>query len=152
VCGHALDAAGVRWGRAAGIRTRGPERPPGMNDDKNKILFVEDDTDIRDTLTEILQEEGYAVEAAGHGQEALDKLKGRPLPALILLDLMMPVMNGWQFRAAQLADPQLASIPVVVVSASSNIEQSAAALEAAAFVRKPVVLDQLLRAVHGALG
>jgi len=121
--------------------------------DKKRLLFVEDDVDIRETLTEILREEGWQVQSAGHGKEALALLRaGQPLPKVILLDLMMPVMNGWQFRAEQLADPDLGRLPVVIVSAAGNIEQTAAQLGATAFVRKPVVMDALLRAVGKALG
>ena len=123
-----------------------------MGQDKN-ILFVEDDPDIRETLSEILREEGWTVRAASQGKEALEVLRtGSGLPRLILLDLMMPVMNGWQFRAEQLADAALAGVPVVIVSAASNIEQTAEKLGAAAFVKKPVVLDELLRAVQQGVG
>ena len=122
-----------------------------MTEDANTILFVEDDLDIRETLTEILREEGWLVEAAGHGRAALEALRSdRPLPRVILLDLMMPIMNGWQFRAEQLADTKLERVPVVVISAASNIQQTAAALGAAGFVRKPVVLEELLRALRSA--
>lgn len=122
-----------------------------MTDARKTILFVEDDADIRDTLADVLEEDGYTVKSAGNGQEALDLLHGGLRPSLILLDLMMPIMNGWQFRAAQIKEPDLAAIPVVVVSAGANIEQSAAGLAATGFVKKPVVLEQLLTAVRNAL-
>jgi CheY-like chemotaxis protein len=122
-----------------------------MTDDANTILFVEDDLDIRETLTEILREEGWQVDAAGHGLAALEALRSdKPLPAVILLDLMMPIMNGWQFRAEQLADAKLEHLPVVIISAASNIEQTAAAMGAKGFVRKPVKLDELLNALRSA--
>ena len=123
-----------------------------MTDSRQTILFVEDDADIRDTLADVLEEDGYTVKSASHGQEALELLHGGLRPSLILLDLMMPIMNGWQFRAQQLKEPDLSGIPVVVVSAGANIEQSAAGLSAAGFVKKPVVLDTLLNAVRSALG
>jgi CheY-like chemotaxis protein len=123
-----------------------------MTESRQTILFVEDDADIRDTLADVLEEDGFAVKSAAHGQEALELLRGGLRPSLILLDLMMPIMNGWQFRAQQLKEPDLSGIPVVVVSAGANIEQSAAGLSAAGFVKKPVVLDNLLNAVRSALG
>lgn len=113
------------------------------------ILVVEDDFDIRDTLAQILEAEGYIVSGAANGLEALELLRrdGAGAPALILLDLMMPVMNGWQFRAEQLQDPKLASIPVVVISADASVHQKAASIEAAGFLKKPVQLDTLLETV-----
>ena len=85
------------------------------------ILIVEDDFDIREALTQILEEEGYAVREAANGREALD-VAARELPSLILLDLMMPVMNGWQFRAEQIKDPRLAPVPVLVISADPHLQ------------------------------
>lgn len=114
---------------------------------KPRILVVEDDFDIRDTLAQILEAEGYDVAGAANGAEALDVLANQTPPALILLDLMMPVMNGWQFRAEQLKDPQLASIPVVVISADSGVGQKAQAIGAADSLKKPVPLETLLNVV-----
>lgn len=113
------------------------------------ILIVEDDFDIRDTLSEILSAEGYRVSTAANGREALDQLGAPELPCVILLDLMMPVMNGWQFRAEQEKDPRLSSIPVIVISADAGVFQKADALRAAAILRKPVQLDDLLEKVRG---
>jgi CheY-like chemotaxis protein len=118
---------------------------------KPYILVVEDDFDIRDILTEILRDEGYRVGAAANGQEALDCLNGGDLPSLILLDLMMPVMNGWQFRAAQLSDPRLAGIPVIVISADTSVQDKAAVLGAAHVLTKPIQLDRLLEIIRGRL-
>jgi two-component system chemotaxis response regulator CheY len=84
------------------------------------VLIVDDDTDLRSALTELLEEEGYAVEGAADGRDALAKLRGGLRPALILLDLMMPGMNGWDFRKAQLDDPELRALSVVVVTASGS--------------------------------
>lgn len=113
------------------------------------ILVVEDDFDIRDTLAQILEAEGYVVRGAANGHEALELLRRDrgDLPALILLDLMMPVMNGWQFRAEQLQDPELATIPVVVISADASVHQKAASIDAASFLKKPVQLETLLDTV-----
>ena len=82
------------------------------------ILIVDDDCDVRRALTELLEDEGYAVAGAANGRAALDMIRGGVRPALILLDLMMPGMNGWDFRNAQLRDPELSAVPVVIVTAS----------------------------------
>ncbi len=83
---------------------------------RRRVMVVEDDAMIRETLAEALDEEGFEVIEAANGREALDKLQGERT-SLVLLDLMMPVMDGWQFREAQLRDEELADIPVVVLSA-----------------------------------
>ncbi|WP_437511764.1 response regulator [Sorangium sp. So ce1099] len=112
-----------------------------------RILVVDDDPDIRETLAELLQEEGYAVSSAAHGGEALCALRTDPRPGLILLDLMMPIMDGWQFRAEQKKDPELASIPVVIISATGR-DEFVSSLGAAQFLKKPINLEQLLAAVE----
>ncbi|MGK4006627.1 response regulator [Sorangium sp. So ce1036] len=112
-----------------------------------RILVVDDDPDIRETLAELLQEEGYAVASAAHGAEALSALRTDPRPGLILLDLMMPIMDGWQFRAEQKKDPELASIPVVIISATGR-DELVSSLGAAQFLKKPINLEQLLAAVE----
>jgi CheY-like chemotaxis protein len=111
------------------------------------VLIVDDDDTLRETLGMILQDEGYTVDMAANGQEALTHLRSAPAPCLILLDLMMPVMSGWEFRVRQRQDPALASIPVVVVSAVANNVERMDALEATAYFRKPVDLDALLAMV-----
>ena len=112
------------------------------------VLVVEDDVDIRDALIGILRDEGYAADAAGNGVEALDHLRSNaPRPALILLDLMMPVMNGWQFRTAQKGDDALNAIPVVVISADAGVKQKAASIGAQGYLKKPIELDALLDVV-----
>jgi CheY-like chemotaxis protein len=111
------------------------------------ILIVEDDVDIREALTQILEEEGYAVREAGNGREALELMRSGPVPALILLDLMMPVMNGWQFRAEQLKDPRIAGVPVLIISADPHVQLSADTLGVKALLRKPIALDDLLAAI-----
>jgi CheY-like chemotaxis protein len=116
---------------------------------KGGVLIVEDDPDIRDTIAQILQEEGYDVAAASNGKEALDKLESGPVPKLILLDLMMPVMDGWLFRAEQQKrDRSIADIPVVVLSADGNVRQQAVNLKANGHLRKPVGIDALLETVE----
>lgn len=113
---------------------------------RKTILVVDDDQDIRDTLTELLVEEGYAVLSAAHGGEALAALRAEPRPDLILLDLMMPIMDGWQFRAEQRSNPALADIPVVVVSATGK-DDKVVNLGAAQLLKKPIRLEELLEAV-----
>jgi CheY-like chemotaxis protein len=122
---------------------------------KARVLVVDDDADIRDALNMALTEEGYDAHGVEDGEKALEWLRREPPPNVILLDMMMPRMNGWQFRNAQRADPQLAEIPVIVVSAAADNALRAAgaakALEVDAVLRKPVDLDELFRAVERAV-
>jgi len=113
-------------------------------------MVVEDDLAVRETLHDLLSGEGYQVVEASNGREALDRLRsGERHPGVILLDLMMPVMDGWQFRRAMRADPRLSDIPVVVMSASLSLERSTQGLAAAAVLPKPVGLELLLETVKG---
>jgi CheY-like chemotaxis protein len=115
---------------------------------KHHILVVDDDVEIRETVVEALRERGYEALGARDGLEALDTLRSRSPWCLILLDLMMPNMDGWQMREAQLADPKLSEIPVVVVSATSDVSERAKQLDAVAYVTKPARLTQLLETVE----
>ena len=112
------------------------------------VLVVEDDASNREVIMEVLLAEGYSVAGAEDGADALRWLADRPPPSLILLDLMMPVMNGWEFRSAQRADPRIAAIPVVLVSAGAFTGEAAEGFGAIASVRKPVRLDELLATVR----
>ena len=114
---------------------------------KKTILVIDDDQDIRDTLSELLRDEGYEVLRAAHGAEALGALRAGSRAHLILLDLMMPVMDGWKFREEQRKDPSLATIPVVVISATGK-DDKVSTLGAAQFLKKPIHLEQLLDAVE----
>ncbi len=109
----------------------------------SEILIVDDDDDIRDTLMELLQFEGYTAVGAANGKEALARLRQRSV-SVILLDLMMPVMDGFEFRSEQLADPELSAIPVVVVSAGGRSEQAAREMGALGCFRKPLDVAALL--------
>jgi CheY-like chemotaxis protein len=112
------------------------------------ILLIDDDLSIRTVLAEILEDEGYHVTSAANGQEALQYLQQQhTVPCLILLDLMMPIMNGWDFRRAQQQDPQLASIPVVVISADNSVPQKAASLGARGYLAKPIAIERLIALV-----
>ncbi len=110
------------------------------------ILVVDDDTDLRETLGELLSEEGFATRLFENGRTALDFLRGGERPTLILLDLMMPEMNGWQFREEQLRDVALRDIPVVVMTASRGFEGQGIAAEEILY--KPIGLGELIEAVE----
>jgi CheY-like chemotaxis protein len=115
------------------------------------ILVVEDDADIREALAVTLESCGYQVGTACHGREALDQLRHGWRADLIVLDLMMPVMDGWQFRREQQRDPRLAVIPVVIVSADGSVQQKATAIGAEGYIKKPVDPMTLLKTVEGQL-
>jgi CheY-like chemotaxis protein len=109
------------------------------------VLIIEDDSDIRETLSEILQSEGFAVVTAAHGFEALEFLRQRTVPSVIVTDLDMPKMDGWQFRKELLADPTLRDIPTVIMSgADINGRAPLSRLGTVEFVPKPIHLDTLL--------
>ena len=105
------------------------------------ILLVDDDPDVRDVLREVLSDANHEVALAGNGAEALAMLRDSCKPNVVLLDWMMPTMDGARFREEQRNDPALASIPVVILSASARIEVDAGV---AAILRKPLRLDELL--------
>src|SRR3954471_9962478 len=107
-----------------------------------EIMIVEDDRDTRDMLERFLQLEGFEVRTAANGEAALHAPRAAAPPCMILRDLMMPVMNGWEFRAAQVRDPEFAAIPVVVVTAAGPRAEMPA-IQADAWLSKPVDLDKL---------
>lgn len=109
------------------------------------VLLVDDDHDVREAIADVLEAEGYRVLRAVNGREALRLLRGDEQPEVVLFDLMMPVMDGWQFRLEQRRDPALAAIPVVALSADSSAR--AQAVDADAFLEKPVEGHVLLRTV-----
>jgi CheY-like chemotaxis protein len=112
------------------------------------ILIVDDDHAIREMLQEALEDAGYRVLCAEHGAQALEQLRQAvELPRLILLDLMMPVMSGWEFRAQQQADERLAALPVILLSARLGTQRAAPAISADAFIAKPMDLAHLLELV-----
>lgn len=116
--------------------------------EESPVLIVEDDAAVGTSLLEALREEGYAADWVTNGRDALAYLRARPAPRLILLDLMMPVMDGQEFRAEQLRDPALAGIPVVVLSGDGRAPEKASGLNADGFLRKPVTLETLLALVE----
>jgi CheY-like chemotaxis protein len=116
------------------------DRPPPLA--SRRVLIVEDDVDIRETLGELLASAGYETAAAANGLEGLAAAR-QARPDLIVLDLMMPVMDGWQFRSAQRQDPALAAIPVIVISASAP----ASTIDADTYLEKPFPMDRLVAEV-----
>jgi CheY-like chemotaxis protein len=113
-----------------------------MSGSTSSILLVEDDPDIRDTVSELLELEGYQMVTSPNGREALAQLQRMKRPCLILLDVMMPIMDGYAFMKGMRADGQLADIPVVVTSASHKPPEGACA-----YVPKPIDVDELLAVV-----
>jgi CheY-like chemotaxis protein len=112
------------------------------------ILVIEDNDDVRDMMAVTLQLEGHRVVTASNGREALDLLHHGVEPCMILLDLMMPVMNGWEFQRAVAREPQLRDIPIIVVSATGT-DVDLKRIQVAAVLPKPIDVDQLLNVVGG---
>jgi len=109
------------------------------------VLVVEDDLDVRQALMEVVEENGFAALGARDGAEALLLLaRATELPCVILLDLMMPVMDGASFREAQRRDPRLAPIPVVVLSAYRDVDRHASSLDAVTVLAKPPSVRELV--------
>jgi len=107
---------------------------------------VEDDPDLREMMAQLLTLEGYQAATVSNGREALAYLEDQDTPDLILLDLMMPVMDGWEFRRRQRADPDFSRVPVIVLSALD--QGRAGSLDPAAFLKKPLDFDRLLQLVR----
>ncbi len=121
-----------------------------MPNGRSRVLLVEDDPQICEFLQDALTDEGFDVRVAATGRVALDVL-GQWRPGLILLDLRMPDLDGWEFRAEQRARPDVAAIPVVVTTAGTTPQEDLAALAPAAVVSKPFDLDELLTTVRRCL-
>jgi CheY-like chemotaxis protein len=112
------------------------------------VLIVEDDADLREMMAQLLTLEGYRAETVSNGREALKFLHEGPPPDLILLDLMMPVMDGWEFRKVQQGEPALAKVPVVVLTALDQAQARAEGLNGVDFLKKPLDFDRLLEIVR----
>jgi CheY-like chemotaxis protein len=110
------------------------------------ILLVEDDDDLRESLASLLGRRGFEVATAAHGADALSKLATTPAPDVIQLALMMPVLNGWEFRERQRQEPAIAGIPVIVFSAAAIEDPQP--LGAVAVFRKPFVVDELVEVLR----
>jgi CheY-like chemotaxis protein len=112
------------------------------------VLVIEDDREIRNSLNDMLEMEDYKVNVVENGFEALKFLNSTKInPKVILLDIMMPVMDGYEFRKNQLLDVNLAAIPTIVLSADRNCEQNLKNLEVKHFLKKPIDLDLLLKII-----
>jgi len=110
------------------------------------VLIVEDDADLREMMAQLLTLEGFKATTVANGREALQYLGNGAKPEVILLDLMMPVMDGWEFRRRQQADPQMSRVPVIVLSALD--QGRATGLAPNAFLKKPLDFDRLLELVR----
>jgi CheY-like chemotaxis protein len=122
----------------------------GHDDSTRCVLIVEDDDDTRDSMRALLETQGYDVQPAINGADALARLRAGLQPCVILLDLMMPVMDGFEFRVVQRADPLLADIPVIAYSGHYDVAENAARLGTVAYFQKPVAFEELISlvAVH----
>jgi len=117
------------------------------------VLVVEDDNDLRETLSQALRDHGFTVTPASNGQQALELLRAGTRPTVILLDLMMPVLNGWELRDTLRQDPTLAGIPQLVISAyMDEAEQRVLALAPDDCIRKPFSVRILLEAIERRCG
>lgn len=116
-----------------------------------RILIVEDDIFIRDSLADLLQDEGFTVTTVENGALALESLSNLPLPDLIFLDLMMPIMDGFQFRDEMLKKQNFKDVKVVVMSADGNINEKKTRTMANAYLKKPLDIDILLETVESLL-
>lgn len=120
-----------------------------MPDPPTRVLIVEDDGDIRSLFEAGLAMRGYTVETASHGHEALQLMApGRALPSVIVADLHMPIMDGWQFLTALAADPRLSSIPIIVLTAADDPTKHAP--RPSTILIKPVAMDTLAAAISAA--
>jgi CheY-like chemotaxis protein len=122
-----------------------------MTSARRVILVVEDDPYIRQEIADLLGEHGFQVLLAANGAEALALLRGTR-PCLVVLDLMMPVMDGWTFRAEQLKDPDVAEVPVLILSGGGNVARAAEDLGAVSYLNKPFTAELLLEAVRAHCG
>jgi CheY-like chemotaxis protein len=147
----------MRVGGSRSSSTSGREPAPAQRPHRRQpvpekpILVVEDDPDLRDALAYLLKACGYPVVAAGDGEEALEHLRGGLDPCLILLDLLMPRKDGFQFRAEQLETPRLAEIPTIAYSGiytGSSLREKAAAVGITSVLEKPVDYDGLLDVIE----
>lgn len=122
-----------------------------MHQEVVRVLIVEDETDIRESLGELLEVEGYSVAQANNGRTALEYLTvAAQLPHVILLDLMMPEMDGETFRRAQRADARFAAIPIVIMSAARDIVEAGERMQAFSVLSKPMSIDVLLATLREA--
>ncbi|WP_409477597.1 response regulator [Pseudobdellovibrio sp. HCB154] len=114
----------------------------------NRLLIIDDALEMHSMLRTLLTEEGYIVHCVSNGQAALRYLRSvEELPGLIFLDLMMPIMDGYEFREAQLSDPRLAGTPVVIITADGHIESKKSKIKAIDSIKKPIDIDIMLQVI-----
>lgn len=112
---------------------------------KGPILVIDDDKEIRDSLHDVLTDEGYSVVCAENGREGLNYLTSdHPMPRLVFLDLMMPVLDGQEFRREQMNIPSISNIPTILFSANGQLDKRAFEIGMTDFLKKPIDLDLLL--------
>jgi CheY-like chemotaxis protein len=119
-----------------------------LDPNSSTVMVVDDHGDIRETLAMILEDAGFDVVTAADGRDALRQLHDGPRPQLILLDLMMPNMDGWEFRRRQEADTDLSAIPVVLLSGVNDVHRQVLPLHADGYLRKPFDIDTMLEVVR----
>ena len=115
---------------------------------RGTVMVIEDDPDCLEAMADALQFDGYEVIVSTNGLEALGHLKAHRPPDLILLDLMMPVMDGWEFLRAQRELAPLAHVPVALLSGERELDRLAAELAVEGHIQKPIALDKLLETVQ----
>ena len=113
------------------------------------VLLVEDDHELHDAMAAILEAEGYRVLGAFDGEEAIDRLRDGARPCVVVLDLRLPRKDGLQFRAEQLADPELAAIPVIAYSGDARLAEAATAFGVRHWFRKPIDFGAMLEVIAG---
>src|SRR5262245_23002195 len=126
------------------VSSQGAEEVMG----KLVVLVVDDDVEIRQALTDILEDENYSVRAAANGREALELVSRGPSPDVILLDVMMPVMDGWHFLSARLGHPRLIEVPIIIISAGTEAEREAKKVGVFEVAKKPLHVDDLIRRIE----
>jgi len=142
----------------SGLHSLRPDEAPleagtGVRASSRRLLFIEDDDATRRSLAEALQGDGFEVVTAANGREALQFLRDGLRPSAILLDVMMPVMDGWDFRHVQLSDPSLRDIPVLLVTASGfSLETIRLQFGNVELIRKPIRYAVLQEALHRVCG
>jgi len=112
------------------------------------VLVVDDDAEIRQALAELLEDEDYGVLLAANGKEAIDLVVAGMKPDVILLDVMMPVMDGWHFLSARLKHPDLVEVPIIIISAGQEAEREARKVGVFEVVKKPLHVDDLIHRIE----
>ena len=115
---------------------------------RTTVLVVDDDAEIRQALAELLEDEEYEVLLAANGKEALDLVANGPRPDVILLDVMMPVMDGWHFLSARLKHPELVEVPIIIISAGQEAEREARKVGVFEVAKKPLHVDDLIQRIE----